>query len=230
MKVVVLDAMKKRAKVWEVFEGDELKFLHEIVAETVEVIPHDDMTDFDILRNYDIYADEEGVLNNRKPNIYLGPSEDGVRVVFGTVVVAGHDKEGNITSCKEEDIEEIEKALEARRAQVETARAFYEAKVEKKPGILSTWESPPVRKGLREGWRAIVAYRDRFYFVDVRWTEDNGNEAEVADVTNQNFEDLNPALSDPEVFPTLYDGYAGLIQFIDSFDWEEMYRKGEKEK
>lgn len=65
------------------------------------------------LRNLDIWCNEEGLLQNKQPNIVLNPFEPDISLVVGNIIVTGHRGEctASVPDTKIEGVIEILKEL-----------------------------------------------------------------------------------------------------------------------
>lgn len=65
------------------------------------------------LAKYDLFVNDEGLIRQMLPNICLNRSRllareyDYAGILFGNVVIAGHDEEGRTTSVELEDVPEL---------------------------------------------------------------------------------------------------------------------------
>lgn len=63
-----------------------------------------------VLTKYDIFVNDEGIINGLEPNICLNPEAalkkdyDNAGLLFGDIFIAGHDTEGDIISIDRFDI------------------------------------------------------------------------------------------------------------------------------
>ena len=63
-----------------------------------------------ILAKYDIFVNDEGIINGLEPNICLNPEAalakdyDNAGLLFGDILIAGHDTEGDTVSINRFDI------------------------------------------------------------------------------------------------------------------------------
>lgn len=63
-----------------------------------------------VLAKYDIFVNDEGIINGLEPNICLNPEAalkkdyDNAGLLFGDIFIAGHDTEGDIISIDRFDI------------------------------------------------------------------------------------------------------------------------------
>lgn len=119
IKVVKLDVADLQPTVAEV--PDTVESFQHIIGGCFDVISPahylpqelDGLKMAEVIKKYDIYCDDEGLVKKSLLNITLNPFElkrknyDYAGLIFGNIFVAGSDKEGNTASVADEDIKHI---------------------------------------------------------------------------------------------------------------------------
>ena len=110
--VMVLRAGELMAKVKTI--PNELKAMQELVGGCFDIIRGEYMLppalENSVLAKYDIFVNDEGIINGLEPNICLNPEAalnkdyDNAGLLFGDLFIAGHDTEGDTVSIDKFDI------------------------------------------------------------------------------------------------------------------------------
>lgn len=110
--VMVLRANEFMAEVKTI--PNELKAMQELVGGCFDIIRGEYMLppalENSVLAKYDIFVNDEGIINGLEPNICLNPEAalnkdyDNAGLLFGDIFIAGHDTEGDTVSIDRFDI------------------------------------------------------------------------------------------------------------------------------
>ena len=110
--VMVLRAGEFMAEVKTI--PNELKAMQELVVGCFDIVRGEYMLppalQNSILAKYDIFVNDEGIINGLEPNICLNPEAalqkdyDNAGLLFGDIFIAGHDTEGDTVSIDRFDI------------------------------------------------------------------------------------------------------------------------------
>ena len=113
--VIVIPADKAQAEVREIPKG--FQELQKLVNGTFDIVSPACYLPAGMqesaLAKYDLFVNDEGILLHMLPNIcinrarLLAKDYDYAGILFGNVVIAGHDEEGNTTSIDLDDLPEL---------------------------------------------------------------------------------------------------------------------------
>lgn len=92
----------------------ELEKMQELVGGCFDIVRGEYMLppalQSSVLAKYDIFVNDEGIINGLEPNICLNPEAalnkdyDNAGLLFGNIFIAGHDTEGDTVSIDRFDI------------------------------------------------------------------------------------------------------------------------------
>ncbi len=113
--VAIIPADRARVEVREIPEGYEE--LQSLVGGTFDIVSPGYYLPAEMresaLAKYDLFVNDEGILFQLPPNICLNRGRllakeyDYAGILFGDVVIAGHNEEGNTTSIDMDDVPEL---------------------------------------------------------------------------------------------------------------------------
>lgn len=116
MKVIHLKAAELFPVVVDLPEPHNYKDIQNLVGGIFDLV-HPDYYCNGVLAKYDVWVNDDGIALNLLPNVALNPKEMKRRnynyagLLFGDIVVAGHDAEGETTGIDEGDITQVMEEL-----------------------------------------------------------------------------------------------------------------------
>lgn len=105
-RLMLIDVMNNEIKEVNIKQSD-INMYHELIG----------CRCFDIAsrqiggKYFDIFCDDEGLLQDPQPPISAYDTERNEPMLVGNLIIANHDMEGNTTSLSDDDIEHIKKHI-----------------------------------------------------------------------------------------------------------------------